>query len=323
MTQNFCNDPLQYPRYSGIKTFMRLPYTRELSNVDFAIVGIPFDTGCSFATGSRFGPQTIREASMILKPYHPILDINISETLNGIDYGDLLTIPGYIKETYQEIENELQPLVDADVIPICLGGDHSITLAELRVLAKKYGPLTLIHFDSHSDTGDSFFGQPYNHGTTFRRAVEEKLIDPESTLQIGIRGPLYSADQFDFAKKNGIEILTNWDIRTKGFEHTIQTIQQKVAGKPTFVTFDIDFLDAAYAPGTGTPEICGFNTFEAQLLMLQGLRGAQIVGADLVEVLPSADSPGMITSYAAAGIIFDLLSLIGDFNKPFKEEEKS
>lgn len=315
MKQTTYIDPLQYPRYSGIKTFMRFPHTQELHEVDFAIVGIPFDTGSSFATGSRFGPQAIREASMILKPYHPILDVNILDTMKGIDYGDLLTIPGYITNTYYEIEKGLQPLIDADVVPICLGGDHSITLAELRVLKKKYGTLALIHFDSHSDTGDTFLGQPYNHGTTFRRAIEEGLISPQSTVQIGIRGPLYSANQFDFAKENGVEILTNWDIRTKGFDYAIQTMQAKIAKQPTFITFDIDFLDAAYAPGTGTPEICGFNTFEAQLLLLKGLSNAHIVGADLVEVLPSADSPGMITSYAAAGIIFDFLALLAKSKK--------
>lgn len=291
---------------------MHLPYTRDLTDTDMAIVGIPFDTGCSYATGSRFGPQRIRETSSILKPYHSVLDVHITNTCHLIDYGDVLTIPGYIQETYAAIEKDLAPLVDAAVIPICLGGDHSITLAELRALHKKHGPMALIHFDAHSDTGDLFFGQPYNHGTTFRRALEEKLILPENTLQIGIRGPLYSADQFAFAKNAGIEILTNWDIRTMGFGKVIEKIQKKITGQKVFLSFDIDFLDAAFVPGTGTPEVCGFTTFEAQLLMLRGLRGANIIGADLVEVLPSLDSPGMITSYAASGIIFDMLALVAD-----------
>lgn len=310
--QSKYTDALSFPRYAGIKTFMRLPYTRDLTDIDIAIVGIPFDTGCSYATGSRFGPQRIRETSSILKPYHPVLDVHITNTCHLIDYGDVLTIPGYIQETYAAIEKDLVPLVDAAVIPICLGGDHSITLAELRALHKRHGPMALIHFDAHSDTGDLFFGQPYNHGTTFRRALEEKLILPENTLQIGIRGPLYSADQFAFAKNAGIEILTNWDIRTMGFDKAIEKIRKKITGQKVFLTFDIDFLDAAFVPGTGTPEVCGFTTFEAQLLMLRGLRGANIIGADLVEVLPSLDSPGMITSYAASGIVFDMLALIAD-----------
>lgn len=312
---------LNSPRFSGIKTFMRLPYTNDLANIDFAIMGIPFDTGSSFATGSRFGPQSIREASSILKPYHPVLDVHTQEYCSGIDYGDLPVIPGYITETYAAIEQALQPVVDENVIPICLGGDHSITLPELRVIAQKYGPVALIHFDSHSDTTDLFFGQPYNHGTTFRRAIEEGLILPEHTLQIGLRGPLYSADQFDFARSHGVEILSNWTIREDGFAKMIEKMKMKVAGHPVFVTFDIDFLDAAYAPGTGTPEICGFNTFEAQKLVLQGLRDANIVGFDLVEVLPAADSPGMITSYAAAGIVFDFISLIANRKKTVRREQ--
>ncbi len=311
MKKQYINS-LNSPRFSGIKTFMRLPYSTELTDVDFAIIGVPFDTGSTFATGSRFGPQTIREASAILKPYHPVLKINTVDYCYGIDYGDLPIIPGYIEETYASIESALQPVMDANVIPICLGGDHSITLAELRSITKKYGPVSLIHFDSHSDTTDLYFGKPYCHGSTFRRAVEEGLIIPESSLQIGLRGPLYSADQFDFALSHGIEILSNWDIRESGFDYVIKKIQEKTAGHPVFVTFDIDFLDAAYAPGTGTPEICGFNTFEAQKLVLKGLKGANIVGCDLVEVLPAADSPGMITSYAASGIIFDFIGLLAD-----------
>lgn len=310
MTKQHYVDSLNSPRFSGIKTFMRLPYTQTLEDVDFAVIGIPFDTGCSFATGSRFGPQSIREASSILKPYNPVIDVNVFEHCSGIDYGDFTIVPGYIEDSFERIEKEMDILVNANVIPICLGGDHSITLPELRSLAKKHGPMALVHFDSHSDTGDLFFGRPYNHGTTFRRAIEEGLIITDKSLQIGLRGPLYSADQFDYARSHGIKIFSNWDIREQGFEAVINEIQKRTSKAPVFVTFDIDFLDAAYAPGTGTPEICGFNTFEAQKLILKGLINANIIGCDLVEVLPAADSAGMITSYAAAGIIFDLISLI-------------
>lgn len=310
MKNNMYVDSLNSPRFSGIKTFMRLPHSRDLKNVDFAVIGIPFDTGCSFATGSRFGPQSIREASSILKPYNPVIDINVFETCSGIDYGDFTIVPGYIEDSFERIEKEMDNLIDKNVTPICLGGDHSITLPELRAIVKKYGPVALVHFDSHSDTGDLFFGQPYNHGTTFRRAIEEQLIIPDKSLQIGLRGPLYSKDQFDYAKSHGMQIFTNWDIREQGFDVVIEAIKVKTKEVPVFVSFDIDFLDAAYTPGTGTPEICGFNTFEAQKLVLRGLSEANIIGCDLVEVLPAADSPGMITSYAAAGIVFDLISLI-------------
>jgi len=312
-------DSLNSPRFAGIKTFMRLPHSTDLSGSDFAIMGIPFDTGSSFATGSRFGPQSIREASSILKPYNPVLKVNIFDYCVGFDYGDLPVIPGYITETYAAIENALTPVLQQNVIPICLGGDHSITLPELRAIAKKYGPVALIHFDSHSDTSDLFFGQLYNHGTTFRRAIEENLILPEQTLQIGLRGPLYDETQFDFARSHGVEILTNWDIREMGLDAVIEKMRAKIQNTPVFVSFDIDFLDAAYAPGTGTPEICGFNTFEAQKLVLCGLKHANIIGYDLVEVLPSADSPGMITSYAAAGILFDFISLIADRKRTLLE----
>ncbi len=286
-------DSLNSPRFSGIKTFMRLPYVSSTSDLDAFVYGIPFDTGSSFGVGSRFGPQKIREASAILKPYNPILDIDVQDVLNIADVGDLLVVPGYIEKTYDSIEQELIPLIEKGATPIALGGDHSITLAELRAIVRKTGPVALVQFDSHSDTGDLYFGEKYNHGTTFRRAIEENLIIPDKSFQIGLRGPLYAKNQFDFAVKNGVEQWSNW-----------------LKDTPIFVSFDIDFLDAAYAPGTGTPEICGFNTFEAQRLMLEGLRGLNIVGADLVEVLPAYDSPGQITAYAACGIIFDMISLI-------------
>ena len=169
--------------------------------------------------------------------------------------------------------------------------------------------MAIVHFDSHSDTGDTYFGKKYNHGTFFRRALEEGLIDPNHAIQVGLRGPLYDATQFDYAKDLGVTLLSNFEVREMGIEKTIEAIQAKVGDKPVFVTFDIDFLDAAYAPGTGTPEICGFNTWEAQQLVLGGLTGKNFVGFDLVEVLPATDSPGKITSFAAAGIVFDFISL--------------
>lgn len=308
-------DSLNSPRFAGIKTFMRLPYTTDLTDVDFTILGVPFDTGSTFATGSRFGPQAIREASAILKPFHTVLKVNTVDYCYGVDYGDIPIVPGFIEQTYEAIEKTMQPIVDKGIIPICLGGDHSITLAELRAIVKKHGPVALIHFDAHSDTTDLYFGQKYCHGSTFRRAIEEGLLLPDHILQIGLRGPLYSEDQFEFALTHGVEILSNWDIREMGFDKVVEKIQEKTKGCPVFVTFDIDFLDAAYVPGTGTPEICGFNTFEAQYMVLKGLRGSNIVGCDLVEVLPAADSPGMITSYAASGIIFDFIGLIADKRK--------
>ncbi|MEH0022422.1 MAG: agmatinase [Desulfobacter sp.] len=307
-------DPLESPRFSGVRTFMRLPNLETLTDVDFIVAGIPFDTGCTYGTGSRFGPQAIREVSGILKSFHPVLDVNVFEHCSGVDYGDITTIPGFIEETYEKIEQGLFPVFEKKVIPVCLGGDHSVTLAELRAAARVYGPMAIVHFDAHSDTGDSYFGKPYNHGTFFRRAIEENLIRPENAIQVGLRGPLYDSEQFKFAEDAGVELLTNWQVRQMGMENTIARIRDRIKNGPVFVTFDIDFLDAAYAPGTGTPEICGFSTWEAQQLVLEGLKGADFVGFDLVEVLPSGDSPGKITAFAAAGIVFDFISLIA-FNK--------
>ena len=307
-------DPLVSPRFSGIRTFMRLPNIETLEDVDFIVAGIPFDTGCTYGIGARFGPQAIREVSGILKSYNPVLDVDVFEHCSGVDYGDFSTVPGFIEETYEKVEQELIPVYEKHVIPVCLGGDHSVTLAELRAAARVHGPMAIVHFDAHSDTGDTYFDKLYNHGTFFRRAIEENLIDPKAAIQVGLRGPMYDAAQFQFAQDAGVEILTNWDVRKMGMEKTAARIQEKIQGKPVFVTFDIDFLDAAYAPGTGTPEICGFTTFEAQQLVLDGLKGADFIGFDLVEVLPAGDSPGKITSFAASGIVFDFISLIA-FNK--------
>lgn len=301
-------DSLASPRFSGVSTFMRLPNVTTLDDVDFIVAGVPFDTGCSFKVGARFGPKAIRDASVILKPYNPMLDVNIFDYCSGVDYGDIDTVPGYFDETYEKIEKSLIPVFANNITPIIMGGDHSITLAELRAVAKTKGPVALIHFDSHSDTGDSYFGKPYNHGTPFRRAIDENLLLTENSIQVGIRGPLYEPEQLDFAREKGIEILSGPEVHEMGIAETIKRIRDKVQDKPAFVTFDIDFLDAAYAPGTGTPEIAGFTTYEA-LKLVQGLKGLNLIGFDLVEVLPAYDI-GQITSAAAAGIMFEFVSLV-------------
>jgi agmatinase len=302
-------DSLSSPRFSGVSTFMRLPNETTLTDVDFIITGIPFDTGSSFGTGSRFGPKAVREASLILKPYNPALDVNIFDYCSGVDYGDISIIPGFIEDTFEKVEQGLRPVFEKNVIPICIGGDHSITLPELRALNKTKGPVALVHFDSHSDTYDSFFGKPYNHGTTFRRAIEEGLLLVDNSIQIGIRGHFYGPEGLSDARNLGLEVFTAWEIRKMGLAKTIEKIRERVQDKPVFVSFDIDFLDAAYAPGTGTPEIGGFTTWEAQELLRDGLRGLNLIGFDLVEVLPGCD-PSKITAYAAAGIMYEFISLV-------------
>lgn len=298
------------PRFCGIRTFQRLPHTTCVAGNDFAVLGIPFDTGTSYKPGCRFGPAAIREASTILKSYNSVLDVDIFEHLQGVDAGDVDIVPGYLEESFVRIEQGTAALVQAGVTPLIMGGDHSITLPELRAVAGKHGPVALLHFDAHSDTGSDFFGKPYNHGTTFYWAIEEGLLLPEQSTQVGIRGPLYSRSSLHYARQRGLHVISGWDLHAMGMQAAIDSIRARIAvGTPLFVSFDIDFLDAAYAPGTGTPEIGGFNSHEALQLMLGCCQGQRLVGMDLVEVLPDCDHGG-ITSFAAAGIMHAFISCL-------------
>ncbi len=297
------------PRFSGVRTFMRLPNNRDLANADAAVVGAPFDTGASFRAGARFGPEGIRSASHLLRPYNPSQDVEIFEHLSAIDYGDVTVVPGFIEESYEEIEKGLAEIHRAGVVPIVLGGDHSIALPELRAAAETHGPVALVQFDSHADTWDAYFGKKYNHGTVFKRAVEEGLLRPESSIQVGMRGPLYDAGDLQTSRDLGLDLQTTDDVREAGIEQTIDRIQERVGDTKVYVSFDVDFLDPVYAPGTGTPEVGGFTSYEAQKFV-RGLRGLEIVGCDVVEVYPQYDGPGQVTSLLAANIAYEFLSLI-------------
>jgi agmatinase len=287
---------------------MRAPHVTDLAGVDAAVFGIPFDTATSYRTGARFGPEAIRSASALLRPYHPVLAVNVVESLSIVDYGDSPVSPGATERTYGQIEDTMVPLVDADVFPLALGGDHSITLAELRVLARDRGPLCLVQLDSHPDTWDEYFGQKYFHGSTFKRAVEEELVDAGRSVQAGIRGSNYGADDIRDAEKLGFTVVPSEDLRRLGGEGYAGLVKEKVGERPVFLSFDIDFLDPAFAPGTGTPEVAGFSTAEA-LAFLRALRGINLVGADVVEVSPAYDGPGQQTALAAANVAFELLAL--------------
>jgi agmatinase len=287
---------------------MRLPHVTDLAGVDAAAVGIPFDTATSFRTGARFGPEAIRSASVLLRPYHPALDVDILEALSVVDYGDLPVAPGHTEGTYERIEAGLAALVDAGVFPLVLGGDHSITLAELRALANRHGQMALVQLDSHTDTWDEYFDQRYFHGTTFRRAVEEGLIDPSASVQAGMRGPLFAAGDLDDARALGFEVIPSEELRALGPEGYASAVRARVGDRPVFLSFDIDFLDPAFAPGTGTPEIAGFSTAEA-VAFLRALRGVRLVGCDVVEVAPPYDGAGQPTALAAANVALDLLAL--------------
>ncbi|MEW9675773.1 agmatinase [Lentibacillus sp. L22] len=301
-------DSSKSPRYTGPRTFMRLEYLPTTEDVDFAVIGVPFDTAASNRTGQRYGPQHIRDFSVLLRPYNPDQDINIFDYCSGVDYGDIDIIPGNIHRTYDNIVQALEPILDKEIIPVMMGGDHSITLGHLRAFAKKYGPIALVHFDSHSDTWDNYFGEKYVHGTPFRRAVEEGLIDVEHSIQVGMRGPLYGPEDIEDARDLGYEVIPMKEVREIGYDKVMERIHARAGDRPVFVTYDIDFLDPAYAPGTGTPEVGGPTSYEA-LEYVRGLNGLDIKGFDLVEVLPSYDS-GEITAVAASSVIFEMITLI-------------
>jgi len=287
---------------------MRAPHVTDLAGVDAAVYGIPFDTATSYRTGARFGPEAIRSASTLMRPYHPALDVNVVESLSVVDYGDLPVSPGDTERTYGQIEEALAPMVDAGVFPVALGGDHSITLAELRVLARRHGPLALVQLDSHCDTWEQYFGQKYFHGTTFKRAVEEGLLDASASIQAGMRGSVYDASDLAGARELGFSVFESEELRRLGAERYAALVGEKVGERPVFLSFDIDFLDPAFAPGTGTPEVAGFSTAEA-LAFLRSLRGINLVGCDVVEVCPAYDGPGQPTALAAANVVFELLAL--------------
>lgn len=301
-------DPQKSPRFSGIKTFMRLPHLKTFEDVDFAIIGVPCDDGASFRTGQRNGPEAIRSISALLRPHNPILDVSIFDYCSGIDYGDLPVVPGYIEDCYQKTEESLFPVIDSGVFPILLGGDHSITLPELRAVVKKHGPVALIQFDSHTDTALGYFGRPHNHGTPFRRAVEENLLLVDHSIQIGMRGSIFSKDAINNARALGFEVVTTAECREIGLNQVIQKIHQRVGNQKVFVTFDVDFVDPAFAPGTGTPEVGGFTSSEA-INLIRGLNELQLIGCDIVEVLPEFDH-GQITALLASNIAFEFMSLI-------------
>jgi agmatinase len=296
------------PRFAGVRTFMRLPHRTDLTGIDAAAFGIPFDTATSFRPGARFGPEAIRSASALLRPYHPGYGIDLLDTLATVDYGDLPVAPGDTAGTYERVEAALRPLVDGNVFPLGMGGDHSITLAELRALARVHGPLALVQLDAHADTWEAYFGQRYFHGTTFKRAAEERVVDPAASVQAGMRGSLYGAQDLDASTDLGFTVIPAEELRALGPEEFAAAVFARVGDRPVFLSFDVDFLDPAFAPGTGTPEIGGFSTAEA-VGYLRALRGLRLVGADVVECAPAYDGPGQATAIAGANVLWELLAL--------------
>src|SRR5256884_2822447 len=301
-------DSLASPRFSGIRTYARLPNVTDLAGVDVAIVGVPFDTGGTYRVGARFGPQAIRAASALIRPYHTGSGVAVFDSLSVVDYGDVPVVPGYIEESYKRIQAGLLDVLKAGVIPIDLGGDHSIALPELRALAEVHGKVGLIQLDSHSDTSEEYFDQPHTHGTPIYHAVKEGLIEPSRSIQVGLRGPIYSDRDYAIPREMGMEVITGVEAHELGMAAVADRILARVGDAKVFFSFDIDFIDPAYAPATGTPEIGGFTTWEAQSL-LRRLAGLNYVGFDVVEVIPAYDVADN-TSFVAANIVYEFLALL-------------
>ncbi|MBC8258378.1 MAG: agmatinase [SAR324 cluster bacterium] len=297
------------PRYSGPATFARLPELRDLKSCNVAILGIPFDAGTSYRPGARFGPQAIRQASRHLRTqYHPAYDTEPFIELQVADAGDIACNPFNIEEAVGQIQKATTDLLGKVDSIVSLGGDHTIALPLLRAVNHYHGPVALVHFDAHLDTWDTYFGAPYTHGTPFRRAAEEKLFLDHASMHVGIRGPLYSRDDLTNDEELGFKVVHCDEFQSEGVEHVIKRIRERVGGNPLYLSIDIDVLDPAHAPGTGTPEIAGITSREL-LGVLRGLAGLNIIAADVVEVAPAYDH-AELTALAAATTVFELINLL-------------
>lgn len=300
------------PRFAGIASFMRLPMIclddPRLPQVDIGLIGLPWDAGTTNRPGPRHGPRQVRDMSTMIRAQHGVSGVRPFETVNCADLGDVPPNPADLSDTMDRITQILTQLRRAGVLPVCVGGDHLCTLPVLRALAAD-APLGLIHFDSHTDLFHSYFGgSMYTHGTPFRRAVEEGLLDPARMIQIGIRGTAYDSEDREFAAAQGIRIVTIEELFDRGLRDVMAEARQIAGTGPTYVSYDIDFIDPAYAPGTGTPEVGGPNAFQA-LQVVRELVGVNIAGADLVEVSPPFDNSGG-TAFLAASILFEMLCVI-------------
>jgi agmatinase len=301
-------DSSQVPRFAGPATFARLPRLDQVPSSDIAVVGVPFDAGVSYRPGARFAPAAVREASRLLRPYHPGLATSPFEAAQVADAGDIVCNPFDIGEAIMSIQEHATDLLDTGARLVTIGGDHTIALPLLRAVAAKHGPVALLHFDAHLDTWDTYFGEPYTHGTPFRRAVEEGILDTSAVSHVGTRGPLYGrADLADDARL-GFGIITSADVMRRGVDEVVEALRDRIGDRPLYVSVDIDVLDPAHAPGTGTPEAGGMTSREL-LEILRGLAGSNLVSADVVEVAPAYDH-AEITSVAASHIAFDLVTLL-------------
>jgi agmatinase len=301
-------DSSRTPRFAGRDGFARLPRLDQVDRADIVVAGVPFDSGVSYRPGARFGPTHIREASRLLRPYHPALDVSPFAAVQVADAGDIAVNPFDIPEALETLQAAASELTAGGARLITLGGDHTIALPLLRAAAAQHGPVALLHFDAHLDTWDTYFGAEYTHGTPFRRAFEEEILDTAALCHVGTRGPLYGKRDLDDDRRFGFGIVTSADVYRQGADEIAAQLRDRIGARPLYVSIDIDVLDPAHAPGTGTPEAGGLTSREL-LEILRGLRGLNLIGADVVEVAPAYDH-AEITSVAASHVAYDLVSLL-------------
>jgi agmatinase len=301
-------DATKVPRYSGPATFARLPRIDEVDRADAAVLGVPFDSGVTYRPGARFGPAHIRESSRLLRPYNPALDVSPFARLQVVDAGDLAVNPFDIGEAITSIEHGARALLERAPYLLTLGGDHTIALPLLRAFAAAHGPVAVVHFDAHLDTWDTYFGAAYTHGTPFRRAFEEGLLDPEGCVHVGIRGPLFSDADLRADTAVGFSVISAPEADDLGVAGIAERVADRVGDRPMYVSVDIDVLDPAHAPGTGTPEAGGLTSREL-LGVVRSFARLNLIGADIVEVAPSYDH-AQITGIAAAHVGYELLSAL-------------
>ena len=297
------------PRFAGVPTFMRLPHVTldspKIRDVDIGIIGVPWDSGTTNRPGPRHGPRQLRDASTMIRAQHPVSGIRPYEKLNCADLGDVSINPAEIEDSMNRITTFYKKVVEKGIKPLTAGGDHLTSLPVLRAISNN-GPLGMIHFDSHTDLFHSYFdGTMFTHGTPFRRAVEENLLDPKRVIQIGIRGTQYDREDLDFAESVGIRVVKIEEFFDRGIEDVMAEAREIVGEKETYISYDIDFIDPAFAPGTGTPEVGGPNSYEA-LKVVRELAGVNIIGADMVEVSPPFD-PSSNTAFLGVSVMFELL----------------
>jgi guanidinopropionase len=303
-------DPMARPRYTGLATFMRAPYREDLQGVDIGLIGVPFDGGVTNRTGTRHGPREVRNQSSLMRKINQASGIDPYALCRVADLGDAwVQRPFHLESSHEEIAAFFKAVHAAGIVPLSVGGDHSISLPILRALAAQR-PVGMVHFDAHCDTGFNYLGSMYHHGAPFARAVEEGLLDPKRTVQIGIRGGVNDRDIWRFSHESGMRVIYMPEFYEMGLAAAMEEARRVAGDGPTYVSFDIDSLDPAYAPGTGTPEVGGFTTLEAQL-MIRKLQGLDLVGADVVEVSPPFDHAGL-TALAGASMMFELLCVLAD-----------